>query len=122
MANIDNVVPGAKWEFNKEVTDCFENMLERSIPQYDTMRKLVVDIAGRITLDNLDNFRLLDIGCSNGLNIRDFVVKYKNKGEYLGVDCSESMLEDFKARFKLWDNVNAEYMDLRKEFPENHIS
>ena len=36
----DNVHPGEKWEFNGEVAACFANMLERSIPDYRSMRAL----------------------------------------------------------------------------------
>ena len=36
----DNVKPGKKWEFNDEVARCFQNMLERSIPDYQSMRAL----------------------------------------------------------------------------------
>ena len=36
----DNVHPGEKWEFNGEVAACFTNMLERSIPDYRSMRAL----------------------------------------------------------------------------------
>ena len=33
--------PGIKWEFDATVTDCFDDMLTRSIPQYDVMRDAV---------------------------------------------------------------------------------
>ena len=29
MEKIDNVTPGAKWEFDSDVARCFANMLER---------------------------------------------------------------------------------------------
>ena len=37
----DEAEPGAQWEFDAEVTQAFEDMLERSIPQYAVMRDLV---------------------------------------------------------------------------------
>ena len=40
----DQVMPEGKWEFNQEVTDCFDEMLERSIPAYNDMRDLVTRI------------------------------------------------------------------------------
>lgn len=36
----DNVMPTGKWEFNQEVTNCFDEMLSRSIPAYADMRAL----------------------------------------------------------------------------------
>jgi len=37
---LDEVMPEGKWEFDESVTAVFENMLERSIPQYELMRDL----------------------------------------------------------------------------------
>ena len=37
--NKDNIMQNGKWKFNEEVSNCFEDMLERSIPQYETMRQ-----------------------------------------------------------------------------------
>ena len=37
----DNTNPSGAWEFNAEVASCFANMLERSIPDYRSMRALV---------------------------------------------------------------------------------
>ena len=42
--NVDNVSPNGKWEFDSEVARCFANMLERSIPDYRSMRSLVYEI------------------------------------------------------------------------------
>ena len=33
----DNILVDKKWEFDSNVADCFEDMLSRSIPQYDVM-------------------------------------------------------------------------------------
>lgn len=118
--NYDNIIPKENWEFDSEVTKVFENMLERSIPQYADMRSAVINMADSLLLQNLEKFNLLDIGCSNGLNLREFVIRYGSKGKYLGIDCSEAMLSDFNERFELYilDNiVSSKLMDLRTEFP-----
>lgn len=36
--SIGHLPQGDKWEFDAGVTECFEDMLRRSIPQYDVMR------------------------------------------------------------------------------------
>lgn len=121
MNEYDNVVPKQKWEFDSEVTRCFENMLERSIPQYQVMRQLTVDLADALVLSKKDNFNILDLGCSNGLNLREFVVKYASRGRYLGIDCSQDMLDDFTDRFKLFIDegvVKCQNLDLRTDFPD----
>lgn len=45
--NVDNVVPKSKWEFDADVAHCFANMLERSIPDYRSMRGLVYELGER---------------------------------------------------------------------------
>ena len=38
MEKLDKTMPKDKWEFDAEVTKVFDNMLDRSIPQYRVMR------------------------------------------------------------------------------------
>lgn len=112
----DNLVQGenTKWVFDDKVTNCFEDMLSRSIPQYDVMRKCVVDLSN-IVLEDKETFNCLDIGCSNGLMIKDM---WKPNGIYKGIDVSEPMLEKAKELFKDRDNVDVGYCDLRTDFPK----
>jgi len=112
-----------KWEFNQEVTDCFENMLERSIPQYDIMRDSVFNLGCKVLDKNkrrVHGANILDIGCSNGLSLERFVKKYGAYGDFLGIDVSEAMLTEARKRFKGYINnglVDIKNIDLRKDFP-----
>lgn len=118
------VKEGEKWSFNEGVADCFEDMLERSIPQYQVMRKAVFDLASYKIKDSIENgrvFSMLDIGCSDGLSLDSFVKKYGYYGRYLGVDTSEPMLKRAEDRFSdlvKKDVVKIQNLDLRKEFPK----
>lgn len=117
---IDNVVPKEKWEFDEAVADCFENMLERSIPDYRNMRELTVRMCDSLLLGHKKTFSLLDIGCSDGLNMEKFIYKYGSHGKFTLVDCSEPMLVKCRERYKRWidaDVVNVVNMDLRTDFP-----
>ena len=119
----DNVMPDGKWEFDEKVTDCFEDMLSRSIPQYDLMREssanLVYDIIKNSKYKK-DTFNILDIGCSDGLMIEKLMGKFNGDGYYTGVDISEPMLK--KAKYRLLDDVisrkvKIENCDLRTDYP-----
>lgn len=123
---IDNVEPKEKWTFDANVANCFENMLERSIPQYTLMRKSVADLVYDIIAENdviKSTFQILDIGCSDGLMIEHLLNRfsdYSGTGYYTGVDISEPMLK--KAKYRLLDNIIAnqvkiELCDLRNNFP-----
>lgn len=119
MKDLDAVYTNDKWEFNAQVADCFEDMLERSIPQYKEMRRSILELSTNFLKDK-KQFNLLDLGCSNGLGLKDYMKRYGAKGRYLGIDCSKPMLEQAKNNFKSWidlDIVNFEYMDLRTDFP-----
>lgn len=93
---IDNVKPKGAWEFNAEVTQCFPNMLERSIPGYKEMRYLVSRFAERaIGVGGT----IVDIGCSTGLAVEPLYLKYFNKCKYLLIDVSKPMTEECKNRY-----------------------
>ena len=44
-AVVDHTIPEGKWQFNEGVTKVFDDMLSRSIPEYQVMRQLVFDLA-----------------------------------------------------------------------------
>jgi tRNA (cmo5U34)-methyltransferase len=44
----DNTTPSGSWEFNEEVTASFDDMLQRSIPDYTNMRRLVNEVGHRV--------------------------------------------------------------------------
>lgn len=119
----DDVIPNDKWEFNEDVAECFEDMLSRSIPQYELMREssanLVYDVIKNPKCKK-ENFNILDIGCSDGLMIEKLMNKFNGEGYYTGVDISEPMLKKAKYRF-LDDIINGkvriEECDLRTDYP-----
>ena len=126
-SNYDTVEPSDKWVFDKTVTDCFENMLERSIPQYKVMRNCVTDLAfDAITAKpRKQTFQILDLGCSNGLMLESLVSKFEqyeleHYGYYTGVDVSEPMLDNARARFAENSCVKILNLDLRESFPVGH--
>lgn len=94
----DNVdVTGKKWEFDESVAACFDDMLARSIPSYEQMRKLTTRIGFRFVRDGTS---IVDIGCSNGNAIAPFVEHYGKELHYKLYDVSEPMLQKSKERFK----------------------
>lgn len=124
MSDYDNIEPKEKWEFDESVTNVFENMLERSIPQYDLMRKSVADLAYDI-INQSDYkksvFQILDLGCSNGLMLEALYKRFDGEGNYFGVDVSEPMLKDAKYRFLdeiIAHRVSIDTCDLRLAFPQ----
>lgn len=112
----DNVTPNEKWEFNEEVSACFDNMLERSIPQYDLMRELTFKIGSEFVSVGSN---IIDIGCSNGRAIEPFCRKYGDDVDYFLYDVSEPMLQ--KAKENL-GNVNIENRNITEGFKVGNCS
>lgn len=96
--NIDNVSPKGKWEFDSEVARCFANMLERSIPDYRSMRSLVYEIGEKFIVPGT---WITDIGCSTGLAVEPFYQKHADENRYFLCDNSAAMLEECKGKFSV---------------------
>lgn len=93
----DNVRPGEKWEFNEDVAACFANMLERSIPDYKSMRALTYKIGEQfVQPDTL----IVDVGCSTGLAVEPFVEKFGTTNDFLLIDNAPAMVKACRERFK----------------------
>lgn len=121
---IDNIVSHGSWEFNADVSNCFDDMISRSIPDYHTMRNQVINMCYQY-IDNCikrnkptsdydtepdEIFSLLDIGCSNGIVIEDFMCAYGTLGKYTGIELSPYMVD--KARERLNNSeVNCEIIE-----------
>lgn len=115
----DQVMPEGKWEFNQEVTNCFDEMLERSIPAYADMRELVKRIGKRYVKRKT---AIVDLGCSTGEAILPFVSAYGCQNTYKLYDVSQPMLEASRKKFKNWINegyLTVEEFDIRKGLPEH---
>lgn len=122
MKSRDEIIPGKDWEFNKEVTDVFEDMLRRSIPQYDVMRKACADIAKNLIQQGT---MVIDLGCSRGDTIAELLSRHEDRVSYWGVDVSEPMLAVCRDRFKDYIDsgvVKIDKMDLVDEFPRASTS
>jgi tRNA (cmo5U34)-methyltransferase len=106
------------WEFDSEVTRVFEDMLERSIPEYAVMRDAVTEVGMNFVEGK--GRRIVDLGCSRGQALAPFIERCCAYATYLGVDASAPMVEACKDRFKIMEYSNLvriKQMDLRREFP-----
>ncbi len=113
---------GASWCFDQDVTDVFENMLSRSIPQYAAMRTLVFELGAALVQPGT---AIVDIGCSKGDALVPFVRRFGAANRYIGAELSEPMLEAACRRFAaqiLQGIVDIRQLDLRVEYPQETAS
>ena len=95
---IDNITPNKRWEFNGDVASCFTDMLERSIPDYRSMRSLVYELGERFIKPET---YISDIGCSTGLAVEPFYAKHKGNNKYFLCDNSEPMVKVCRDKFSV---------------------
>ncbi len=110
------MLAGDRWEFDDSVTAVFENMLERSIPQYGEMRSAVGSLAAHFAAGRPAGC-VVDLGCSRGEAIATLVDRFDEDATFTGVEASPSMLEAARKRFAPHDNVEILDLDLRSEYP-----
>lgn len=119
----DEITPNGRWEFDKDVAEAFDDMLERSIPQYSVMRQAVLNVSAPFQQSGTD---IVDLGCSRGTAIAPFVKKFGGYNRYFLCDVSEPMLEASRERFKGYlmgpmpgteGIMQVEHLDLREDYP-----
>lgn len=118
----DNIKPKNKWEFDEDVTEVFDDMLGRSIPGYEEMRKLTTSLACEFAQNNTS---IIDLGCSRGGALAPIIERRLDRNKYVGVEVSEPMRTAANKRFSILPSsiqVRILDMDLRNEFPEDNSS
>ncbi len=119
---VDHVLPQGKWTFDGDVTDVFDDMLRRSIPQYDVMRKAVFDVGRRFVQPSTE---IVDLGCARGEALVPYVEHFGAQNYYIGIDVSEPMLTVARERFKAKIEgglVKIFNLDLRQTYPMSNAS
>lgn len=105
------------WEFDEEVTRVFDNMLERSIPQYEVMRETVLDM---VDMYAPMGSTVVDLGAARGEATARLLDREGAHLRYLLVESSAPMANALRERFKNWIEggfVDVKELDLRHEYP-----
>lgn len=121
-SSLGHVPTGERWTFDQSVTQVFDDMLRRSIPQYDAMRRGVFDVGSRFVQPATD---IVDLGCARGDALAAFLQVYGGANRYVGTDTSRPMLDAARARFDGAIEsglVTVLHADLREDYPAVHAS
>jgi len=79
-----------KFEFDEAVASVFDDMLSRSVPFYDEVRKLVISL---ILVEQEDDKKVLDLGSSTAKFLLDLHSRMDKKMQLKGLDNSQAMLD-----------------------------
>lgn len=87
----------ADFSFNKEVAAVFDDMVSRSVPYYDEMQRMTVELVRDFAVDDSN---IYDIGCATGTTMAliDRCIG-ETRARLVGIDNSQEMLD--QARGKL---------------------
>ena len=107
----DETLPSGKWKFDEAVTEVFDNMLERSIPDYEGMRRTTTELATRFAKANT---AIVDLGCSRGAALKPIEKELGKSVSYFGIEVSEPMR---KAAIKEIPFATILDTDLRSSYP-----
>jgi len=85
------------FEFNKSVTTVFEDMLERSVPSYNEIQQMIVDLTNDFAVNNTNVY---DLGCSTGTTLLNINKELEDDISFVGVDNSDEMLKQCRANLE----------------------
>lgn len=115
MKQKDEIIAKSHWQFNENVANVFEDMLERSIPDYESMRQLMFRMA-RNFITPFSN--VLDIGCSTGLSSEYLIKNCKvSNVDYFLIDVSNPMLAKCSKMYDGYGNVSVDKWDITEGCP-----
>lgn len=79
-----------KFEFDEAVASVFDDMVSRSVPFYDEVRKLIISL---ILTEQEEGKKVLDLGSSTAKFLLDLHSKMDVKMQLKGLDNSQAMLD-----------------------------
>jgi len=88
--NVFNKPIEKKFEFDEAVASVFDDMLSRSVPFYDEVRKLIISL---ILSEQEEGKKVLDLGSSTAKFLLDLHSKMAVKMHLKGIDNSQAMLD-----------------------------
>lgn len=86
----------ADFKFNSKVAGVFDDMVNRSVPFYEEMQRMVAELAASHALENT---KIYDLGCSTGTTLVHLEQTVHPSIPFVGIDDSVDMLN--KCRQKL---------------------
>ncbi len=78
-----------QFEFDETVASVFDDMLERSIPFYDEVRRLMIDL---ILANEADGRQVVDLGSSTARFLLELAARKKTAMRLTGIDNSAAMV------------------------------
>ena len=83
-----------QFEFDNSVASVFDDMINRSVPYYDTAQNLIADITDKFLKKSA---KVVDLGCSTASTLLK-ISHIRDDLDLTGVDNAPAMIENAKAK------------------------
>jgi len=83
------------FNFGEDTAVVFDDMLDRSVPLYQELQRMIGEIAGEIAVPGTNVY---DLGCSTGITIYTLNHFIHKDVKFIGMDYSQEMLIKFKEK------------------------
>src|SRR4028119_2364053 len=85
------------FKFSSKVAGVFDDMVNRSVPFYEEMQRMIAELAA----DHFqDNTNIYDLGCSTGATMIRMDESIPRHIQFIGIDDSPDMLEKCREKLK----------------------
>lgn len=99
-----------KFEFDEAVASVFDDMVSRSVPFYDEVRKLVISL---ILAEQVEGKKVLDLGSSTAKFLLDLHSKMDVRMQLKGLDNSQAMLDRAEQKCHAFGaDIELEFVDM----------
>lgn len=99
-----------KFEFDEAVASVFDDMVSRSVPFYDEVRKLVISL---ILAEQAEGKKVLDLGSSTAKFLLDLHSKMDVRMQLKGLDNSQAMLDRAEQKCHAFGaDIELEFVDM----------
>jgi len=99
-----------KFEFDEAVASVFDDMLSRSVPFYDEVRRLIISL---ILAEEADGKKVLDLGSSTAKFLLELSGKMQAAMQLKGIDNSQAMLDRARQKSQAFGaELELEYADM----------
>ena len=111
------------FKFDDRVAGVFDDMLDRSVPFYPEMQRMIAELVDRFAIEGTT---IYDLGCSTGNTVLNVLMHTKSKNvEVTGIDYSKPMLENAEKKVsENYDGKNYRFLqaDLNRSVRLNNAS
>lgn len=86
----------ADFTFGEKVASVFDDMLDRSVPFYREIQRMIAEMTADFAVEGTN---IYDLGCSTGTTLLNLGQNISGKVKFIGIDYSEDMLARCKQKF-----------------------